>query len=68
MLSNLASYLLGYGESTPAEVPSDNLEDMRLSTVESEEDDWLLVHTTSKMYLFYGIQISHYPFIEALVK
>lgn len=48
MFSNLASYLLGYGETAPVELPSDNSDDLRLSTVESEEDDWLLVHTARR--------------------
>uniref|UniRef100_A0A0A9WLF6 Tumor protein p53-inducible nuclear protein 1 n=1 Tax=Lygus hesperus TaxID=30085 RepID=A0A0A9WLF6_LYGHE len=58
MLSNLANYLLGYGDnasenaatggSAPATAAAAAAEgdDMRLTTVETEEDDWLMVETS----------------------
>ncbi|KAK9500317.1 hypothetical protein O3M35_001601 [Rhynocoris fuscipes] len=58
MFSNLASYLLGYGEANArnnnnnvnnndngATSPEGNL---RLSTVETDEDDWLMVEATRR--------------------
>ncbi|XP_014261544.1 tumor protein p53-inducible nuclear protein 2 [Cimex lectularius] len=51
MLTNLASYLLGYGDSAPApqepqsSSPESKDDDIRLKVSETEEDEWLMVDT-----------------------
>lgn len=43
MLSNIASYFLGFGSSPAPEEP-----EMKVTAVEAEEDDWLVVNTARK--------------------
>ena len=54
MLSNLASYLLGYAAepSVPSSVvenDENDQENFRLTAVETEEDDWLIVEKAGKI-------------------
>ncbi|XP_014276389.1 tumor protein p53-inducible nuclear protein 2 isoform X2 [Halyomorpha halys] len=43
MLSNIASYLLGFGASPAPEEP-----EMKVTAVEAEDDDWLVVNTVPR--------------------